>query len=59
LKDEKEIQEIIEVDYFINSVYSAKVIQDLDLKKKFLITKHISITNLICEFFKFMIEKVS
>ncbi len=59
MKDEKDIPEIIEVDYFINSVYNANVIQDLDLKKKFLVTKRISMPRLICEFFKFMIEKVS
>lgn len=55
----EEIPDIIEVDYFINTVYNANVIQDLDMKKKFLVTKRISMPKLICEFFKYMIEKVS
>ena len=55
----KEIPNIIEVDYFMNSLYNIHLLKDLDIKKKFLVTKTASMPKLICEFFKFMIEKVS
>ena len=43
----------------MNDIYNAQLSKDLDIKKKFLVTKTASMPKLICEFFKFMIEKVS